>query len=412
MVSLFGYSIETSLFIEIILCALFIIFMISFIIKKRKSMVLQKILYPFLYLILYRSGFGIKFMRKIASKYKTQVQLFGYSCIGISIISMAFISISLIALIYQVITKPGTESGFALVLPFTNIPGIGYIGFSHWIVIIFLLAIIHEFAHGIVAESHGVKVKSSGFVFFGLLAPLIPGAFVEPDDKKISKQKDAVQYSIFAAGPVINILIAILLLLAIPSVTDKNSLFFFEDKITEPMGLSFEAIEGDYPAIKEGMKSGIITAVNGEKVTNYETFVNSTYGLKPGETLAITTTEKTYTILTAKAPDNPKRGYIGIKFNANEREVKPQYEFLKYPFYWLKDFFRLFFIFNFAIGMFNLLPLGIVDGGRMLKTYLDSTIKDKKKSLRIWGIISFFFLSLVILGLLINYIGNPFSLLK
>lgn len=401
---------ETQLLFEIILAVIFVLFLTVFVAIKRKKMAIQKILFPFFYLILYRSNFGLKFMRKFAKKHRSLVQLFGYSCIGISIIGMFYISITMIYIIYKTIVTPAVDPGFALVLPFTNIPGVGYLYFSTWIVAIFILAVIHEFSHGIVAESHGLKVKSSGFVFFSLIAPIIPGAFVEPDEKKMSKRDASIQYSVFAAGPVINIIVAFIILLSMPYVADPyGTLAPFEDKITEPIGLSFESIP-DYPANKTGMNNGIITSVNGIDVIDFNTFRDATYGLRPEEELNIETTKGDFDILTTESPENSRQGYIGIKFVANERRVLEKYQWIKHSFYWLKDFFRWFFLFNFAIGLFNLLPLGIVDGGRMFKIFLDSTV-EKKKAGKIWGAISFFFLGLLLFGLIVTYIGNPFSLL-
>ena len=97
---------------------------------------------------------------------------------------------------------------------------------------------------------------------------------------------------------------------------------------------------------------------------------------------------------------------------ANERAPKPKYTWLNNPFNWTKDLFKWLFLLNFFIGLFNLLPLGIVDGGRILNTFLQSIVKDKEKARKIWGFISLFFLLLLLFGLLTTYLGNPFAFLK
>ena len=48
--------------------------------------------------------------------------------------------------------------------------------------------------------------------------------------------------------------------------------------------------------------------------------------------------------------------------------------------------------------MFNLLPLGHVDGGRMLLVALQRYF-DEKKALRIWKVVSFAFLVLILVNL-------------
>jgi hypothetical protein len=38
--------------------------------------------------------------------------------------------------------------------------------------------------HGVMARVYNLPVKNSGLVVLGALLPLVPGAFVEPDEKK------------------------------------------------------------------------------------------------------------------------------------------------------------------------------------------------------------------------------------
>lgn len=78
--------------------------------------------------------------------------------------------------------------------------------FTYWIIIIAIIAVSHEFAHGIFARLNNVKVKSTGFGFFG---PFL-AAFVEPDDKQMQKKGTFVQLSVLAAGTFANILMTIL----------------------------------------------------------------------------------------------------------------------------------------------------------------------------------------------------------
>jgi len=393
--------------LQVITAIIFVIFLSIFLYKKRSHIVLQKVLFPFLYLILYRSDFGVNFIDKFAKKHKEGIKFFGYSCIGLSIVGMIFISVNIIMMIYNMIVQPVAQPGVALVLPFTNVPGIGYLSFFHWIIAIFFLAIIHEFCHGIVAKAHGLHIKSTGFAFFSILAPIIPAAFVEPDEKKLEKESDVVQYSVFSAGPIINIIAAVLIaLLIMPAFSG------IEQRITDPDGFAFSVIEGDYPVADAGIKDGIIQAVNREKVTDFDSFIDITYGVKPGEEFILLTDQGEYTLTTVASPDNPKKGFIGIMPVENKRKPKPEYAWISSPFNWTKDLFRWLFLLNFFIGLFNLLPLGIVDGGRILKTFLNKVMEDKQKAQKIWGFISFLFLAMLLFGLLTTYFGNPFALLK
>ncbi|HLF55126.1 MAG TPA: hypothetical protein VI612_05405, partial [Candidatus Nanoarchaeia archaeon] len=63
--------------------------------------------------------------------------------------------------------------------------GVFYVPFLHWFLSIFIILIVHEGMHGVMARVYGLPVKNSGLVVLGALVPLIPGAFVEPDEEKL-----------------------------------------------------------------------------------------------------------------------------------------------------------------------------------------------------------------------------------
>src|SRR3989441_4738800 len=75
-----------------------------------------------------------------------------------------------------------------------------------WLALIVAL-VVHEGAHGVVARSLGMPVKSAGLLFL-LILPI--GAFVEVDDKvlKVARARDSTR--VLAAGAGINFVLAIL----------------------------------------------------------------------------------------------------------------------------------------------------------------------------------------------------------
>lgn len=392
--------------VDLISIIIFVILLILFLYLKRKKITLQKIIFPFLYLILYRTSFGLRFMEKIAKKYREIIKTLGYCSIGLGFVGMIFISYNIIYAILKFILSPTTvDPGISPVLPGMTIPGIGYLSFWHWIIAIFVLAIVHEFSHGIVSEAHNLKVKSSGFAFLSVLAPIIPAAFVEPDEKKIRKQPDYVQYSIFSAGPISNVVLAFIFLLIISLVISPIG-----DAITNPIGFSFDVKE-DFPAAIAGLESGtIINSVNNEKISNYDEFIGKIDYIKPNEKIKLGTKDKEYEIITTTNPDDPKKGYFGISNFKNEIIFKEQYSSWESVYKWIAGLFKWLFLLNFFVGLFNLLPLGIVDGGRMLQVLLHKTIKDEKKSNRVWGFISFLILGMLLIGLL-GYFLKTFGIL-
>ena len=378
---------------------------------NRKKLEIQKVLFPIIYIIMYRTKLGLKLMDKIANKYRSLVQFFGFISIGIGFVGMAFISISIIMVIIKLIFTPhAASSDMVLVLPFTNIPGIGYLPFTSWLIAIFVLAVVHEFSHGVVARAHNVEIKSSGFAVLGILAPIIPAAFVEPNEEKLKKEKEIVQYSIFAAGPVSNIFLALVFFLLMIAVFNP-----IEARLMEPVGFSFDITNTSLPAGVAGLQSGmIVNSFNYKNINDSTYFLNQMqYCVKPEQQVTFGTANATYAATTIASPNDATRGFVGVNNIKNEVRVKQKYEesvFVKI-FFWFKDLFKWLFLLNLFIGLANLMPLGIVDGGRMLQLLLSSTMNDQKKAMKVWGFIGLLFLIFILFGLITNYVGNPFRYL-
>lgn len=101
--------------------------------------------------------------------------------------------------IKEVVSPPLQEY---LVLPGIN-PAIPIL---YGTVALVFAVLIHETMHGITARKHGLPVKSVGALFF-----IIPiGAFVEPEMEALMAADPVVRRRVFAAGPSINIVIAVI----------------------------------------------------------------------------------------------------------------------------------------------------------------------------------------------------------
>src|SRR3989338_1829242 len=342
---------------------IFYLFIILFIVLHRKKIDVQgKIIF------LYRTKFGIAWMDKYSTKYREWVILWGYIGIGVGFIGMLFISFFLIKNIYDLIMVPQAASGVSLVLPGINVPGLGILPFWHWLVAIFVIAVVHEFSHGIVARAHNVEVKNTGVVFFG---PII-GAFVEPNEKKMGKEKDTVQYSILAAGSFSNILLAIFAVVLLSFVFSPVL-----QTMVEPTGFSFNAyVNESYPFAQAGITTGmVITGIDGTATTTFQEFIDELAYHKPGDTIKVQTKEKEYSIALAVSPDNERKPFLGIQDIKNEFDVKERYtagvwKVIYVIIDWIAGLLRWLFLLSLGIGLFNLLPLPIVDGGRMAQVFL------------------------------------------
>ena len=399
---LFGYYLNFDTISAVIVLSLMGILLFA----NRKKIELQKIFFPLFYVVLYRTKLGLRLMDKTAEKFRELIKLIGLCFIGIGFLGMIYVSISMIYLLFSLLKAPKAASeGVALVLPFTNIPGIGYLSFWHFIISLFIIVVFHEFAHGVVARAHKLKIKSSGFGFLSVLIPILPLAFVDVDEKPLRKQKDHVQYSVFAAGPVINLIMALLILVPLPYVANPNGLAPFEDKFTEPIGISFSEVVGGYPAEESGLKEGIvINKIDNVDVKEYSDFLEYSYTIKPGQQVTLYSDSGSYDIVTGEFPDGSSdRGYFGVKGIANERRIIGGKENSAAVFYWFKGLIKWVFMLSFLVGMINLLPIFITDGGRMLDVAFKKLFKDMNKARKAYIFLASIFLTTILLALLINY---------
>jgi len=381
---------------------LFYLILVAFLIVKRKNLTIQNKV-----IVLYRTKFGLRWIEKFSTRFKEWVILLGYIGIGAAYVGLVFISYIILKNLYDLIFVPNTASGVSLVLPGINVPGMGVLPFWYWLISIFIIALVHEFSHGIVAKAQGIQIKNTGLVFLG---PII-GAFVEPDEKKMAKDSDIKQYSVLAAGPFSNILLALVALLLLSVVFTP-----LLTAMTEPTGFTFDAYYNEsYPFAQAGISPGtLITGINGITLTEFTPFSEELACLKPGDRMVVNTPHKNYTLTLAANPQDTQKGFLGIMQIHNELQTKPAYrEGLGKIAYtlvdWVSSLLRWLFLLSLGIGLFNLLPLPIVDGGRMMQVSLWK-IKGKENGNKWYNKISMFFLLLLILSLIYPLIMKWFGI--
>ena len=375
-----------------------------FLYANRKKIVIQKILFPFLYFSMYKTKLGLKLMDKIAKKHPKFLKYLAYVGIIIGFLGMVFISFSLIQNIYKVITATTTIAGVALVLPL-KVKGSFYVPFFYWIISIFLIALVHEFSHGVVARAYKLKIKSSGLAFLNVLVPVIPAAFVEPDEKELRKRPKMQQLSVFAAGPFSNIIFAfvVLALMGFVIAPVSNAIFNYNGILVT----GFTPGNETFPAESAGItENELIIGIDNMPITTVENFTEIMQTKTPGESVVITTNVTDYNIILAESPDNKSIGYLGVYLTQNQ-EIKENIlqkygKILPDVFIWFVGLFYWIYVLNLGIGLFNLAPLGPIDGGRMLQLLMHKLFK-KKKGDKVWKSISYIFLGLIIINLLFAF---------
>ena len=207
---------------------------------------------------LYRTKLGIKLIDYIGTKYKKTITVFSV----LSIISGYVLMVAMIAFLVIIVKAYIFNPNFVKAVKVAPLmPLIPYIDtifkvsflpplyFTYWIIAIAVIAIFHEFAHGIVAKRYGVQIKSTGF---GFLGPFL-AAFVEPNEKQMEKKTKFQQMAVLSSGTFTNLILAIIFFLLL-------ALFFIVSYA--PSG----AIIGSY--IAEPVKISSITSMGGIAMSN------------------------------------------------------------------------------------------------------------------------------------------------
>jgi membrane-associated protease RseP (regulator of RpoE activity) len=266
-----------------------------------------------------------------------------------------------------------------------------------WVAIVCAIA-IHEGTHGIIARSVGLKVKSSGLLFF-LFVPI--GAFVDVDENQLKKAKPKSSLKVMAAGVGGNIAVAAIcligLLLVLGGLTPVIEGVYVND-VTQGMPAKAAGLlpkdvlysvdnvrinnTTDLRAILENKTLGDIvkvTVVRGENWQDqFSTFVNLTVsdnrtvmGISIGD-LKIEERLRNYQTF---APDKlsmylvpPTLASGLIPFSDS---LTPFYKHWLGPHWQIfaSGFFWLWFV-NFNVAIFNALPIYPLDGGRMFNITL------------------------------------------
>ena len=169
------------------------------------------------WLFLYKTSLGIKLIDYVGDKYKKTLNFLSYISIGVGYILMGTMLYLLGKIVYIYIAYPQIVRAIKVppILPLVPyLPQVFQLDFlppfyfTYWIIIIAVVAITHEFAHGIFARCNKIKIKSTGF---GFLGPFL-AFFVEQDEKDMENKSIFSQLAVLSAGTFANILTAIFFL--------------------------------------------------------------------------------------------------------------------------------------------------------------------------------------------------------
>lgn len=239
-----------------------------------------------------------------------------------------------------------------------------------------IVLVIHEGAHGIVATLEKIRIKTGGFaIFIAMFA-----GFVEPDDEEFNKAKKISKLRVIGAGATSNVIFALVLgaiLLTNPFfaivVPEPIRSTFYET----PQGVNILSIMPGGGAEKAGLQiNDVITSINGISVITPIDFAK--VKLLPGEIAKVTVFRDgvsiDHQVEIMPSPDDPTKGLIGITRD-NSISYKPVYNFIEWKSPELSMFLLWLWMISFFIGIINMLPLPILDGGKFIHSIIDKSFQ-------------------------------------
>ena len=426
---------------DLIFLAVFCIWVVWFLSTRKHNLKREGWMY------LYRTQWGVKFIDRVSKKYSKILHALKYPIVIVGFGLMAIMVFLLAQTVYiyakfPEITKIVKAPPIMPLIPyFTQIFNVESFlpnfYFMYFLLALIIVAVVHEFSHGIYMRLFRTKIKSTGFAFLG---PIL-GAFVEQDEKSFQKESRFHQMVVLGAGVFANILFFLLFffLLVIffytsytPSgyifdnyaynviqTSDIRSFTEVSSNMTLVNGGNFsyvylgnlssfvqitKNINGslllylDSPAIRTNL-SGVIIGIDGQKVRTRSDLSFYLSEKKPGDKIIITTIndgkENNYSINLAENPSDsskpfigivnygqPQRGIFGriINYFASFRDKNTKYTANYNPglAFYLYNLLWWVMMINLFVALFNMLPLGILDGGRFFYLAVFGLTKSKK----------------------------------
>ncbi len=370
----------------------FVLFFALLIYKDRKNIEIKAVLF------IRKTKRGVELLDRIARVSPRFWKIFGsvgvIVCFGGMIYGFNYLLTSLL--------KPSGMPTISLVIPFPSKEpafGYGYIGVPFWYFILGVMSLIfvHEGLHGVIARAEKIKIKSVGL----LLLLVIPGAFVEPDEKQLKKANWKTKLRIYAAGSFANFLLAGIITLLLTFVI--TPVFLMDCVGYRGYVNASHYGEKIYPAQAANMTEPIIS-IDGERVKSVEDLSRILSEKKPGDVVMIETYSKTYNITLAKNPDDPNKGFIGIYGVYDAHVIKKNYTGISHDVIkFIVELLSWMWTLNVGVGLVNIFPIKPLDGGLMVEALCEK-FAPRYKKIVVNGL-SLGFILLIVCNFVIGFIA-------
>jgi len=314
-------------------------------------------------------------LTKMLTRTKRGIRVFADVSVIAGFLMMGFAFWFLLSNISNFFVEPTEFAELTVLIPGVTLTSASAI--LYFLLSIPIVLVIHEGAHGIVATLEKIKIKTGGFaIFIALFA-----GFVEPDEKEFDDARKISKLRVIGAGATSNVIFAF----ALGAILLTNPLFalilpepFLEWFYDAPDGVGIISIIEGSGAEKAGLqKNDVITGIDDIAIITPMDFQKA--DLKPGDIVTVTVQRDgqllQLPVEIMPSPDDPDKGLVGIM--RDSAFYKPVYNFIEWD-PQVSMFLLWLWMISFFIGIINMLPLPILDGGKFIYTIIEKKASEKK----------------------------------
>ncbi|PXF25762.1 MAG: peptidase [Thaumarchaeota archaeon] len=327
------------------------------------------------YSLTYKNTQVQSMLSKMLTRTKRGIRVFADVSVIAGFLMMGFAFWFLLSNISNFFVEPTEFAELTILIPGVTLTSASAI--LYFLLSIPIVLVIHEGAHGIVATLEKIKIKTGGFaIFIALFA-----GFVEPDEKEFDDARKISKLRVIGAGATSNVIFAF----ALGAILLTNPLFalilpepFLEWFYDAPDGVGIISIIEGSGAEKAGLqKNDVITGIDDIAIITPVDFQKA--DLKPGDIVTVTVQRDgqllQLPVEIMPSPDDPDKGLVGIM--RDSAFYKPVYNFIEWD-PQVSMFLLWLWMISFFIGIINMLPLPILDGGKFIYTIIEKKASERK----------------------------------
>ena len=327
------------------------------------------------YSLTYKNSQVQSVLSKMLTRTRRGIRVFADVSVVAGFLMMGFAFWFLISNISNFFVKPTEFAELTVLIPGVTLTSASAI--LYFLLSIPIVLVVHEGAHGIVASLEKIRIKTGGFaIFIALFA-----GFVEPDEKEFDNAKKISRLRVIGAGATANVIFAF----ALGAILLTNPLFamilpdpLLEWFYDEPDGVLILSIIEGSGAEKAGLqKNDVITGIDDIAIITPVDFQKA--DLKPGDIVTVTVQRDgqllQLPVEIMPSPDDPDKGLVGIM--RDSAFYKPVYNFIEWD-PQVSMFLLWLWMISFFIGIINMLPLPILDGGKFIYTIIEKKASERK----------------------------------